>query len=160
MNFALLQKEERIRGLHKWASMACSFVKMWKMFHPKWSFVIAKPPLFGLRCVPPNLLQSSKSMILSTSNEYNITFMTSKKTLKPMLSLPLLCHLWLAIARIMSKGFSNLTPTFLPTITLSVESGVSTSHIMVPTMVLPTWEKLFLQKKKKKKKNLGCNYNS
>jgi hypothetical protein len=43
---------------------------------------------------------------------------------------------------------------------LSVESGVSTSHIMVPTMVLPTWEKLFLQKKKKKKKNLGCNYNS
>jgi hypothetical protein len=31
----------------------------------------------------------------------------------------------------MSRGFSNLTPAFLPTITLSIESGVSIPHIVM-----------------------------
>jgi len=36
-----------------------------------------------------------------------------------------------AIIRIMSRGFSNLTPTSFPTVMLSVESGVSTPCIMM-----------------------------
>ncbi len=123
-DFALLQREERIGGLHMWASMVHSSIRMWKTFHCKLSFATTEPPLFGLGCVHPNLLQSSTFVIFSTSNGYSITFTTSRRTLKPMLSLPLLCCLWLPIARIMSKGFSNLTLASLPTIMLSVESGV------------------------------------
>ncbi len=47
---------------------------------------LLNPRLSGLGCAP-NLLQSSTSMILSTSNEYSLNFTTSQKTLKPMLSL-------------------------------------------------------------------------
>lgn len=101
--FAPLQKEEKIRGLHKWASMARSFVKLWKIFHHKWSLATIEPPLFWLGCAPPNMLQNSTSAISSTSNEYNITLTTSWKTLKPTLSLPFFCHLRLPIARILSK---------------------------------------------------------
>jgi hypothetical protein len=91
--FASLQKKERIKGLHRWASMAHSFVRLWKIFHRKWSLAIIETPLFWLGCAPPNLLQNSTSAIPSTSNEYSITLVTSWKTLKPTFSLPLFYYL-------------------------------------------------------------------
>ncbi len=73
--FTLLQEEERIKSFHMWVSMARCSIKMWKTFHYKWSFIT--------NCVLLNILLNSTSMILSTSNEYSITFMTLQKALKP-----------------------------------------------------------------------------
>lgn len=110
-----IAKEERIKGLHRWASMVWSSVKMRKTFHCKWLLATIEPPLFGLGCAPLNLLQSSTSMISSTSNEYSITFTTLRKTQKPTFSLPSFCRPWLPIARILSSVLSNLTFTSLTT---------------------------------------------